>query len=262
MSRTVEITSTSNARVTALARLHRRRERRRTGRYLVEGPNAVNDALVDGVVDELWVADGFPLGTLPPVGDDVDLVRTSEAVLSHLGDAETTQGVLAVARWREAGLAGVVGRGWLLALDGVADPGNLGTLVRTADALGAAGVVLLAGSVDPTNPKVVRAAAGSLTHLPIVTGATAPQLAAACAGANQPIVGLAADDEALDLRHAGLGARPLVLLAGSEAHGLSDAARAACAVTARIPHGGRAESLNLAAAVAVAAWEVVRSDRP
>lgn len=253
------ITSTSNPRVKAVAALTRRKVRRAEGRYLVEGPHAVGEALADGVVEEVLVAEGVDPAAYRAGGVRVTVVAGH--VLDHMADAVTPQGVVAVARQRTATLADVVGRGFLVVCDAVADPGNAGSIVRTADAAGAAGVVFTAGSVDPFNPKAVRAAAGSLTHLPIVVDAAVDDLAAACAAAGQELVGLAADgrDDVFALeRRTG----PVALVFGSEAHGLSAASRAVVARTVAIPRRGRAESLNLATAVAVTAYAAARADHP
>lgn len=179
------------------------------------------------------------------------MTLVSARVLDRLADSVTPQGVVAVAEQRSARLEDVVGRGVLVVLCGVADPGNAGTVVRTADFAGAAGVVVSAGSVDPYNPKAVRAAAGSTGHLPIIAGVDLEDVLAACRRAGQALVALDAAGDLL-LGTDPLPPHPLALLVGGEAHGLPAAVAAAADAVAAVPRHGRAESLNLAAAAAIA----------
>jgi RNA methyltransferase, TrmH family len=249
------LTSTSNARIRAYAGLARARTRREQGRHLVEGPNAVAEALAAGVVDEVFCTDERMAAAVPS-GIPVTLV--DEAVLAKLADAVTPQGVVAVARSRTVALDEVVGDGVLVVLDRVADPGNAGTIVRSADALGANGVVLTAGSVDVFGPKAVRAAVGSTYHLGIVTGVDLGEVVQACRAVGQRIVGLDAGGAELVGQMAALDG-PLALVLGNEAHGLDDtAASASFDATVAIPLHPRAESLNVAAAAAIAIHAAVR----
>jgi len=250
------ITSVRNPRIRSAAALSRRRERRATGRHLVEGRNAVGEALAEGLVEEVFVT--ADLADDVPVPHDVPVHVVPDHVLERLADAATPQGIVAVARTRSATLDDVVGEGLLVVLHEVADPGNAGTIIRTADAAGAAGVVLTAGSVDPFGPKSVRAAVGSTYHLPLVVDVDLADVAAACRAAGQPLLGLDAHGErsVFDLAAA---TPPLALLLGNEAHGLPrDAADALDGVVA-IPRWGRAESLNVAAAAAVAVYAAARA---
>lgn len=252
------ITSTRNERVKAVAALQRTRERRAAGRYLLEGPNAVAEGLADGVVETVFA-------TAERVGDyrdgAVEVVEVSDHVLERLADSRTPQGVVAVARLEPGTLADVVGRGVLVVCDRVADPGNVGAIIRVADAVGAAGVVVTAGSVDPWNPKAVRATTGSITHLPVVVDVTLDEVIAACRAAGQEVVALdaggAEDVFSLERRTA-----PVALVFGNEAHGLDPATAGAVDRTVAIPRLGRAESLNLATAVAVTAYAAARADLP
>jgi RNA methyltransferase, TrmH family len=248
------LTSTSNARIRAFAGLARARTRREQGRHLVEGPNAVAEALAAGVVDEVFCTDE---GVAAAVPDVVAVTLVDDAVLAKLADAVTPQGIVAVARSRTAPLAEVVGAGVLVVLDRVADPGNAGTIVRSADALGARAVVLTSGSVDVFGPKAVRAAVGSTYHLPLVTGVDLTEVAAACAARSQRIVGLdAGGDELLSAMAALTG--PVALVLGNEAHGLDAATAELLDTTVAIPLHPRAESLNVAAAAAIAIHAAVR----
>lgn len=249
------ITSTSNPRVRAAAALARRRDRVATGLFLVEGPNAVADALADGVVDELFCIEGeYDLWW----GHGIEPTLVSGQVLERIATTRSPQGVVATARMRPYSLRELPAQGLVVACHEASDPGNAGTLVRVADAVAAAGVVLCEGSADPWGPKAVRAAAGSITHLPIVTNVDTASLIRAGMHRGRVVAldgtgDVDVDDVPVD--------RSVTLLAGSEAHGLPEAALDACDVVARLPMWGRTESLNLATAVAVAAYSLTRRAR-
>ncbi len=251
------ITSTRNPRVRALAGLASAGTRREQGRHLVEGPHAVAEALTAGVVEELLVVADADL-VLPPVPAEVRVTHLAPHVLERLADTTTPQGVLAVCRTPQATLEDVVGTGALVVLHAVADPGNAGTILRTADAAGAAGVVLTDGSVDPYGPKALRAAAGSTYHLPVVTGVDFPAVLAACRARGQRVLGLDGNATTsvfvLEIDDA-----PVALVLGNEAHGLPAEVAAELDGTVAVPLYGRAESLNVAAAAAIAIYAAARS---
>jgi len=257
------ITSTRNERVRAAAALHRSRERRLAARHLVEGPRALGAAIAAGVVEQVFATPDAAADLVVPTG--VDLLLVADHVLDHLADARTPQGIVGVARTPVADPEVLASGRLIVVLDGVADPGNAGTIVRTADAAGADGVVLTAGSVDAYAPKVVRASAGSVHHLPVLTGLTLREALSACrrtparSAPEGPrpvqVVGLdgAGERNVFDLARDDTG---MVLVLGNEAHGLSADARGQVDVLARVPIVGRAESLNVAAAAAVAIYAV------
>jgi RNA methyltransferase, TrmH family len=252
------LTSTRNPRVRELASLSRARVRREQGRHLVEGPHAVGEALAAGVVEELFVVAGEHADLdVPP---EVRVTPVTAHVLERLADATTPQGVVAVARTPVATLEEVVGRGLLVVLDAVADPGNAGTILRTADAAGARGVVLTSGSVDPYAPKTVRAAAGSTYHLPVVTGVEFAAVAEACRTRGQRVLGLdgTAERSVFDLE---ASSAPVALVLGNEAHGLPSDLVGHLDELVGVPLFGRAESLNVAAAAAVAIYAAARGLR-
>lgn len=250
------ITSPQNERVKAVVALHRAKGRRASGSFLLEGQHPVAEALADG-----WVREVFCLDSQADDWGDAPVVTiVDERVLSVLSDAATPQGVVAVAEMRTATLTDVLGHGLVVVLVGAADPGNVGTIIRTADAVGAAGVVLTEGSVDPFGPKAVRSAAGSVTHVPLVTGVSEDEVIAACADTGHRLVGLAADAGG-DITASGLFVGPVALVMGSEAHGLPDGLAGRLDAMASVPVYGRAESLNLAVATAVALYEAARQQR-
>jgi len=253
------ITSTRNPRVREVASLSRRKERRASGRHLVEGPGPVAAALRSGVVEELWGTEEA-LARHPEVTElvgEVAVIRVADHVLERVADARTPQGLVAIAATRTATLHDVVGQGLLVVLDAVADPGNLGTIIRTADATGAAGVVLTPGCVDAFGPKAVRAAAGSTYHVAVAQEVTMEELTAACRAQRQPVLGLdgGASRSIEDLPTDG---GPLALVLGNEAHGLDPATVALLDDRVAIPIRGQAESFNVAAAAAIAIYLAAR----
>lgn len=248
------LTSTRNPRVRTVAALSRRRERVARGQHLVEGPRAVAEALAAGVVVEVFVAIGRREDLVVP--DGVRRTLVAGHVLAHLAEAATPQGVVAVATTPATTLEDAVAGRLVVIVDQVADPGNVGTVIRTADAAGASGVVVIAGSADPYGPKAVRAAVGSTYHLPVVVDVPLDAALAACRRAGHTIFGLdaGASRSVFDVR---ADEAPVTLVLGSEAHGLS--APGSLDGTLAIPLAGRAESLNVAAAAAVAVFGVART---
>lgn len=230
----------------------------------MEGPRALQEALP--WLRQLLVAEsaaggqGELIAAAEAAGAEV--LTVSDRVLATVATTVQPQGVVGVAtltppRLEEALSARGDGRARLVvALCGVADPGNLGTIVRSADACGADAVVVSAGSVDPTNPKAVRASAGSLFHLPVVAGPSTDGLVAALRAAGLRTLAVSADGsetvQTVDL------SEEVAVVLGGEAHGLPAAVRAACDAQVRVPMAGAAESLNLAAAAAMVLYEAAR----
>lgn len=251
------LTSTRNERVRAAAALSRRRERRATGRHLAEGPHAVAEALAAGVVETLFVAadgdgDDLDLHGLD-VGDDVEVVPVAGHVLDHLADTRTPQGVVAVVTDPTSDLDALPADGLVVVLDRLADPGNVGAVLRTADAAGASALVCLRGTSDVLGPKAVRAAAGSTYHLPVIVEAEIDDLAAVARAQGRALLGLdgRARRSVLDL---GVEDHPLALVLGSEAHGLDEAVTKHLDDLVAVPMPGSAESLNVAVAAGIAIY--------
>lgn len=261
----------THASVKSARKLRRRRERAAAGRLLVEGPNALGEAV--GHTEQVFLAEpaseqsrrvarqceaaGIPVLTVTP------------EALATLADAETPQGVVGIARRPPADLGTLLDTATLLVIaEGVADPGNAGTIIRTADAAGADGVVLTTGSVDPTNAKAVRASAGSLFHLPVIDGVDIDRIVAGCRAAGLRLVAAAAHASTqyydLSLKE------PTAIVFGNEAHGLSPAFACQVDMTVSVPmrrsarpgYRGHAESLNLATTAAVVLFEIVRQRKP
>lgn len=256
--------STRSPRVQAVRRLHRRSARMAERRFVVEGPQAVREALAaDGLLELFTTAGGSEIASAArAAGTPVTVV--TDAVLAAMAETVTPQGVLGVAPLLDTGAHRLPTHPRLVVvLDAVNDPGNAGTVLRTADAAGADAVVLTQGSTDPHGGKCVRASAGSLWHLPVVTGLSALAAVAALHARGLAVLATtgAGDDDLDALQDRAVLAAPTAWLFGTEAHGLSREVLAAADRHVRIPLHGRAESLNLAAAAAVCLYASARAQR-
>jgi RNA methyltransferase, TrmH family len=268
-----ELTSIRSPRVKAARRLAKRAFRRRDRRFLAEGPQAVREALdpAAGSLVELFA-------TADAEMRHHDLVAAAEArgamvhrvsveLMAELAQTVTPQGLLAVCEFIDVSLTEALARSpaprLVTVLAQVRDPGNAGTVLRTADAAGADVVAFTDASVDPYNGKCVRASAGSLFHLPIAAGLPIAETARVLGVAGLTV--LAADnsgecglDAAID---SGLLAGPVAWMFGNEAWGLPREVCELAGHVIRVPLYGRAESLNLATAAAVCLYATARAQR-
>lgn len=259
------ITSTRAPRVAAVRRLTRRSARAAERRFVVEGPQAVREALAAGGLLEVFVTAGHD-ELVQLAGTTGTVVTTvSPAVLLAMAETVAPQGVLGVAQLLDVPLEqALAGSPRLVAvLDRVADPGNAGTVIRTADAAGADAVVLAGDSVDPHNGKCVRSTAGSLWHLPIVSGAPLDAVLALARDRGLQVLATSGGgaEDLEELLADGVLAAPTMWVFGSEAHGLPPGVLAAADRQVRVPMYGRAESLNLASAAAVCLYASARARR-
>jgi TrmH family RNA methyltransferase len=180
-------------------------------------------------------------------------------VLERVADTVTPQPVLAVVGFQPADLGSLGQADLVVVCSDVRDPGNAGTLIRTADAAGADGVVCCDGTVDPYNPKTVRASAGSVFHLPVVVGGEVDSVIETLGGFGLRTLGTVVRD-GVDYADVDLTDR-VALVFGNEASGLSAEVLAALDVAVTIPMAGRAESLNVSVSAAVLCFEVLRQRR-
>lgn len=267
-SGSVQITSIASPRVTSIRKLQQRRHRDDRGVFVVEGCASVEAALAHGHVRELWlteaaVADQAELVELAQKHRSL-LIVMSEAVNAAVGRTQSPPGIIAVVDQVGISLQALLlsGPRRLMILHEVNDPGNAGTIVRTADAAGYDGVIFTAGSVDPMNEKCVRATAGSIFTMPVCVGGELTDISDALSQAKISV--LATDPLAqLELGSAQvrqLLSAPFAWLLGNEARGLEQSAMAAAAATVAIPMPGNTESLNLAVAAGLCiyadVWQV------
>jgi TrmH family RNA methyltransferase len=261
------LTNIGSDRVRSVRALSRRAVRERERLFVAEGPQAVREVVThrpDAVRDLYFEAqeDSRHAAVLDRAeAAGLSIREVSHEVLVAMSDAMAPQGLLAVCRPIDVALDVVLAErpGLLMILTNVRDPGNAGTVIRGADAAGADAVLLSDSSVDIYNPKVVRSTAGSLFHLPIVTGVPIAVLLDQVRAAGLDL--LAADgsgDKILGDLDSGLDlARSHAWVMGNEAWGLEPDVRAACDAVVRVPIYGKAESLNLAMAATICLYQSV-----
>jgi RNA methyltransferase, TrmH family len=259
----------SNHRIRRLRRLSGRRSARAgDGAFVLEGPAPIAEALESGhELEGLYLdetSSAFDHLVDLAEGRAVPVHRVVAGVLDGMTDAVTPRPVLAVAAIPQATLAGILERARseqrpVVVLAEVRDPGNVGTIVRSADAAGAAGVVCTTGTADPWAPKVVRSSAGSLLHLPVVTDVAPIEVVEAVRAAGIPLM---VTDASGGVRYdqAPLG-DAVALVLGNEAHGVLLELAGAADQRLTIPMDGAAESLNVAVAASVLLFDALRQRR-
>lgn len=251
-----------SARVAAAVKLHRHVGRRRTGRFLAEGPNLVEAASARGLVRDVFATEQAArryASLLAAVGCPVHLV--SERAAKALSDTVTPAGLVAVCDMPTTRLDDVVAAPpELVAVPvEIGEPGNAGTLIRIADAMGAGAVILAGHSVDPYNGKCLRASAGSIFSIPVVAAADADAAVAALRGAGLQILATTLDGETRLDDADPLLARPTAWLFGPESQGLPAGLAERADHRVRVPMSGRAESLNVASAASICLFQSARA---
>jgi len=261
------IESPKNPRIVAAAKLLDRKTRARTGLFLIEGWRLVRTALqAEAAIEELYITretqqrEGAGMMIASLLASNVPVFEAGEAAVKRLSETVTPQGIAAVARRVDARFEDLrLGpRPLILLADAVADPGNFGSLARIAAAAGAGAIIALPDCCDWTSPKVLRASAGNVFHVPIVR---APLEAALMflRGHNLPLaatIGAGGDSiYETDL------SKGLALVFGNEANGVSEEVLSHADLRLTIPMPGPVESLNVTAAAAIAVFEAVRQRR-
>ncbi|MDE1993870.1 MAG: RNA methyltransferase [Rhizobiaceae bacterium] len=260
-----EVTSLANPIIKDIKALTAKKSREESGAFLAEGLKLVIDALELGWTIRTLVyakaAKGKPLVeqvAAKTVAAGGLVLEVSEKVIASITRRDNPQMVVGIfdQRWRSLrDVRPKVGETWV-ALDRVRDPGNLGTIIRTADAAGASGVILVGETTDPFSLETVRATMGSVFAVPVVK-ATVDEFLAWKKSAGVAVVAThlagAVDYRTIDYRK-----KPVVLLMGNEQSGLPDTLAKEADALARIPQAGRADSLNLAVATAVMLFEARR----
>ncbi|MDA8234414.1 MAG: RNA methyltransferase [Clostridia bacterium] len=257
------LTSVQNTRVKEIKGLHQKKNRDREKVFLIEGVRFVEEALAAGVTVNTVIHSPKLITTLrgqellyKAENGGVELLEVADHVLEHLADTENPQGVMAVLPQLEQGSIPPEGR-LVLLVDGVQDPGNLGTIIRTADAAGVGAVLLGEGTVDLYNPKTLRSTMGSLFHLPVtrvnalevITAMKQQGWRVAVADVQGKVEWFEADFY-----------KPMVIVVGSEARGPREEILSIADDRLRITMPGRAESLNVAIATGVLLFEYIRQN--
>jgi RNA methyltransferase, TrmH family len=248
--------------VAVALKLHRHVGRHRAGRFLAEGPNLVEAALRRGLVSEVYATEAA-LDRFGALLADFPVQLVTDRAAKALSDTVTPVGLVAVCEVPQTTLADVLaGAPRLVSVAvGISEPGNAGTLIRIADAMGAGAVVLAGHSVDPYNGKCLRASTGSIFSIPVVEEPDAAAAVAALRAAGLQTLATTVDGELdLDAAEAILGA-PTAWLFGPESQGLPDDVAALADRRVRIPMPGSAESLNVAAAAAICMYQSARAAR-
>ena len=244
------ITSRSNERVKTARALQDAKARKETGLHLIEGDKLVSDAIESGARVRTVFAKEGALGF-----DGIETVFVSDGVMDAIASAKTPQNLCAVVQTPDTACPKAFPEGMIVVLDRLQDPGNVGTIIRTADALGACGVLLSPDCADPFSPKALRAAMGSTYHLPVWIGALPDALDRLKAQDFVCVCGHLKGSETLPL----IGRRTALVI-GNEGQGVSEETAAKCTLY-RMPMRGRAESLN-AAVFAALLMQTVRNGMP
>jgi len=263
-----QITSTQNPQFKALRSLRLRKYRQRERLYLIEGIRIVEEALTNGApletlvyAPELLISERAQ--ALVERLEPAQRLAISGDLFHILSQRDQPQGIAAAIRIEDPVLAEIplVDKLLVIVAYQLRDPGNLGTIIRTADAAGATGVVIVEPSVDLYDPQTVRASMGSLFALPIVRlaeEAAFPRWVDEVRAAGTPLQVVASSAHATQVHYEADYGRPTVLLVGSERKGLPQPVRESADIQVRLPMGGRATSLNVAAATAALVYEIVR----
>lgn len=257
------IESPQNQHIKRLRSLATRKGRRSHAQFLIEGVRALEEAL-DGTLEPATVAicpellSGERATELADElrGSGAPVLELTEKAFRALSQVQGPEGIAAAVAIPQTGLDDLPESDLVVAGVDVRDPGNLGALVRTADAAGAGGFIAAGHCVDPYDPKVVRATAGSIFHLPLVADATVDDLLA-WAGSRGLHTVAAGLEDALPHTAIRYPLRALVLV-GNEANGLPAEIAGRADLRARIAMPGRAESLNVAVAAGILLWEILR----
>jgi TrmH family RNA methyltransferase len=265
------ITSFKNPKVKLLRSLQLRKYRQREGRFLAEGIRIVEEALTCGApVEALVYAPDLLVSeraqALVERVSPSQRLALSADVFRSLSERETPQGIAALIRIEDQALAALPTADDMLVIVAyqLRDPGNLGSIIRTADAAGATGVIVVEPAADIFDPHAVRATMGSLFALPVVRLSSDAALSAWYAevragGLSLLVVASSAhgDQECFEVDYC----QPLALVVGSERHGLPPTVLAEADVLVRLPMAGRATSLNVSAATAALVFEAIRQRR-
>ena len=246
-----ERTSVNNPQIKAIGKLQQKKYREESGYYLIEGFHLVEEALKASVKYREILATEAALSRLAQLGlayDESKLIKISQSVASHLSSTKNSQDIFMTVKINQSEHFAFSYGKWVL-LDDLADPGNVGTIIRTADAAGFDGVILSNKTVDLYNPKVQRSMQGSQFHLNLIK-ADLPDAIASLKAADIPVYASLLDPAAKQLGDFSPVAQ-VALIIGNEAHGVSPEIAALADEKLYIPIKGRAESLNAAVAAGI-----------
>lgn len=261
---TKKITSVSNPKIRQALDLKEKRNKHQHIEFLIEGPHLIEMAVGSGcTIKDVFVSSSFLdkkdgqklLNALSKTIENI--FEIPDHLLNKLGDTETPQGIIAVVSYKPLSLEALTlqEKSLLVVIDGVQDPGNLGTIIRTSDASAADAVVILPGTCDAFMPKVIRSTAGSIFNIPVVQ--TTPDVLLDWVLQKNIKLFVASGDAERSVYETDLKV-PLAIVFGNEAHGVSKKLKESANTSLRIPIFGKAESLNVAVSAAVFLYEALR----
>lgn len=249
----INITSSQNAKYKYFKSLEKKKTRYLQKEYSVEGIKSVNDAINSGkTISAVIVADDFYVTDY-----DAPTYKLPRELFNKLSDTKTPQGIMAIIKMDADNTDLDITKSYVYC-DNVSDPGNLGTIIRTADASGMGGVILSGGSVDVYAPKTVRASMGSFFNVDIIMDKGVEDIKKYKEMGYNLISGILSDDT-IDFKEVDY-TLPTIIVVGNEANGVSDELRALCTPT-KIPIYGKAESLNVSVAAALYMYEWARNQK-
>jgi len=265
---TKKITSVSNPKIRQALDLKEKRNKHHHIEFLIEGPHLIEMAIGSGcTIKDVFVSSSFLVKKdgqkLPRDISKItkDIFEVPDHLLNKLAGTETPQGIVAAVSYKPLSLENLLLKdsGLLVVIDGIQDPGNLGTIIRTSDAAGADAVLILPGTCDAFTPKVIRSTAGSIFNIQVVH-TTPEELLGWVLQKNIKLFVASADAEnsvyKTDLKVS------LAFVFGNEAHGVSKKLRESTDMFLKIPIPGKAESLNVAVSAAICLYEAVRQRNP
>ncbi|AQW21968.1 RNA methyltransferase [Lentilactobacillus curieae] len=252
------LTSNQNQRVKDWKKLQSKKQRTKTSSYIIEGWHLIDEAQKSGKeFEEIMVVDPDDLDDLN-ISSSTSIFQITEEIADHISSTKTPQGIFAVLpteSYHEEVPDDVKGR-WIL-LDNVQDPGNLGTIVRTADAAGLKGVVLGGSSVDIYNPKLIRSMQGSHFHIALYSG-DLDEWMNKFKQNEIPVFGTELNENAKSYKDVGHPS-DFALVMGNEGNGMSESLLSKTTQNLYIPMNGNAESLNVAVAAGIVMFQLVNS---
>lgn len=251
--------SASNDKIKYIKKLARKREREKAGEFVIEGTRAVTDAINNGAEISFVI---LREASSPAFDPAVPQFSTDGKTFAEITDTESPQDMLAVAKARPASVSQIVNddRETVVLCDRVQDPGNIGTIIRTADAVGNAAVILSSGCADLYNPKVIRSTMSSVFNIPVAKDADLREVIALLSARGFKIICGALSPASVDLYDADFSGKCAVII-GNEGSGVSQELISLCDIAVKIPMRGKAESLNASVSAGILMYEVLRHNK-
>jgi len=262
------ITSTQNHYIKWVRSLRTKKGRNQEGKFIIEGIKLLEEAMNSCIpihsvlIDKSFLKNGDLLQQLER--DNIPIYLVSSQIMKSVADTQTPQGIAAVLpilnRYPHDGENNDRLNDFIIGIDRIQDPGNLGTIIRTADAAGATGLLLSEGTVDIYNSKVIRSTMGSIFHVPFRDNCDLAQEVASLKSRGYTVIASHLKGESrISLSH--WSESPVVLIIGNEANGICERLADMADFLYRLPMWGRAESLNASVAAGIMIYDIVRSKR-